>query len=302
LKNSKPLKAGILAVDFIKMALYNKSMDITRELDGIDTLKKELDGYRPFSVELIHGLKQLFDVDLTYNSTAIEGNTFSFQETKILLLDGITIGGKSMREHLEIINHKEAIDYIEALSKKKTENLTKTDIFNIHAIILQGIDPKNAGKYREASVYVNLSDGKKHIFCDPLKIVDEMDLYFNWLFSTKNEHPVIIAAEAHTRFVSIHPFIDGNGRTARLIMNLILLQNGYVPSIIKNKERVKYLDAIENWQQNNNKKDFYEIMVQCEKESIEKYLPPAQAGLTSLRLVKEWLQQSLKRRVEEGGG
>jgi Fic family protein len=93
-------------------------------------------------------------------------------------------------------------------------------------------------------VYVLLRNGEKHIFCDPLLIVDEMDIFFNWLLSEKNEHPLIVAAEAHTRFVSIHPFIDGNGRTGRLIMNLILLQNGYTPVIIKNDKRVNYLDAI----------------------------------------------------------
>jgi Fic family protein len=187
-------------------------------------------------------------------------------------LEGITIGGKSMREHLEITNHKEAIDYIEALSHKKTAELRRSDLLNIHSIVLQGIDKKNAGKYRDVPVYVNLKDGSKHIFCDPLKIIDEMDAFFEWLFSKKNEHPVIIAAEAHTRFVSIHPFIDGNGRTARLLMNLILIQNGFVPAIIKNAERINYLDAIESWQQNGNKDAFYELVIKYEKESLDKYL------------------------------
>jgi Fic family protein len=251
---------------------YNKTVNITEKLEYIDNLKKELDGLRPLSGELVTGLKQLFDVDFTYNSTAIEGNTFSFQETKMLLLEGITIGGKSMREHLEIVNHKEAIDYIEELAHKKTEELRRTDIFNIHSIILQGIDSKNAGKYRTVPVYVNLRDGKRHIFCDPLKIADEMDMFFDWLFSSKKEHPVIIAAEAPTRFVSIHPFIDGNGRTARLIMNLVLIQSGYTPAVIQNKERINYLDAIESWQQDDNKEKFYEIIIRYEKESLEKYL------------------------------
>jgi Fic family protein len=247
-------------------------MDIEKKLEYIDGLKKELDALRPLSPEQAYGLKKMFDVDFTYNSTAIEGNTFTFQETKIVLLEGITIGGKSVKEHLEIINHKEAIDYIDELSKKKLVELKRTDILNIHAIILQGIDHKNAGKYRDVPVYVTLKEGKNHIFCDPLKIIDEMDIYFDWLFSEKKEHPVIIAAEAHTRFVSIHPFIDGNGRTARLIMNLILIQNGYVPAIIKNKDRIKYLDSIESWQQNNNREKFYQNIIEYEQESLEHYL------------------------------
>jgi Fic family protein len=246
--------------------------NLKKKLDIIDTLKRELDGLRPLSIDSVKSLKTLFDIEFTHNSTAIEGNTFSYQETKVLLLDGITIGGKSVREHLEIINHKEAIDYIEDLSAKKTTDLHRTDIFNIHSIILQKIDPKNAGKYRNIPVYVLLRNGEKHMFCDPVVIADEMDNFFNWLFSEKNEHPLIIAAEAHTRFVSIHPFIDGNGRTGRLIMNLILLQNGYVPAIIKNDKRINYLDAIELWQNKNEKEDFYNMVADYEKESLEIYL------------------------------
>jgi Fic family protein len=246
--------------------------DIERKLEIIDSLKKELDGLRPLESEQAGNLKKLFDVEFTYNSTAIEGNTFSYQETKVVLLDGITIGGKSMREHLEIINHKEAIDYVEELSREKITELKRTDIFNIHSIILQGIDKKNAGRYRTTPVYVLLKDGSRHIFCDPLLIADEMDAFFNWLFTEQNEHPLIIAAEAQARFVGIHPFINGNGRTARLLMNLVLLQNGYVPAIIKTKDRAAYLDAIELWQNKNEKGLFYGIIVDYEKESLELYL------------------------------
>lgn len=245
---------------------------LEEKLAIIDSLKREIDRLRPLDEEQVKSLKTLFDVEFTYNSTAIEGNTFSYQETKILLLNGITVAGKSMREHLEIINHKEAIDYIEELAHKKTSALRRTDIFNIHSIILKSIDQQNAGKYRTVPVYTLLSDGTKHTFCDPLLISDNMDNFFIWLFSEKKEHPLIIASQAHTEFVSIHPFIDGNGRTARLIMNLILLQNGFVPAIIKNKDRAEYLDAIELWQNKNNKERFYDIIFDYEKENLEVYL------------------------------
>ena len=246
------------------------SIDV--KLKEIDILKNELDSLRPLSDAQTKNLKKLFDVDFTYNSTAIEGNTFSYQETKVVLLDGITIGGKPVREHLEIVNHKEAIDYIEELSRRQRNAIRRTDIFNIHSIIMQGIDSQNAGKYRTVPVYVFLQDGTKRGFCDPVKITDEMDTFFDWLFAENSEHPVIAAAEAHTRFVTIHPFIDGNGRTARLLMNLILLQNGYVPAIIKNAERIQYLDSLEQWQNNNNKEDFYNMVIKCEKESLETYI------------------------------
>ena len=245
---------------------------ISAKLDIIDNLKSELNDFRPLNEYIAKSLKSLFDVVFTFNSTAIEGNTFSYQETKVLLLDGITIGGKSVREHLEIVNHKEAIDYIEELSKKKIIELKRTDIFNLHSIILHKIDSENAGKYRNTPVYVLLQNGEKHVFCDPLLIIDEMDNYFKWLFSIKNEHPVIVAAEAHTRFVSIHPFIDGNGRTGRLLLNLILLQSGYVPVIIKNDKRVEYLKALELWQNKNNKEAFFNIIADYEIESLEIYL------------------------------
>ena len=249
-------------------------MDVTieRKLETIDALKKELDGLRPLDDEQARGLKTLFDIEFTYNSTAIEGNTFSYQETKIVLLDGITIGGKSIREHLEIINHKEAIDYIEELSRKKITELMRTDVFNIHSILLKGIDFINAGKYRTVPVYVLQKDGSRHIFCDPLLLADQMDDFFDWLSGEKKEHPLVVAAEAHTRFVSIHPFIDGNGRTARLLMNLILLQNGYVPVVIRNRDRSAYLDALEVWQNNNEKESFYNFIIDYEKESLEIYL------------------------------
>jgi Fic family protein len=245
---------------------------INNKLDEISSLKNELDGLRPFTPEQINNLKKLFDVEFTYNSTAIEGNTFTYQETKVVLLDGVTIGGKPVREYLEIINHKEAIDYIGELAQRKRSELRRTDIFNIHSIILRGIDPKNAGTFRTVPVYVFQQNGSKHIFCDPLLITDEMDAFFNWLFTESGEHPAIVAAEAHTRLVSIHPFVDGNGRSARLLMNLVLLQNGYVPAIIKNADRAKYLDALEQWQNNNNKDDFYYMVIESERESLEIYI------------------------------
>jgi Fic family protein len=247
-------------------------MELQSRLVEIDKLKSELDSFRPLTQQQVLNLKRLFDIDFTYNSTAIEGNTYTLQETRIVLLDGITVGGKSTREHLEIVNHKEAIDYIELLSKKDFNLFTRTDILNIHNLVLKGIDSENAGVFRTVPVYVRLKDGSTHKFCDPLKIVDEMDNYFDWMFSKKQIHPVLVAAEAHTKLVSIHPFIDGNGRTARLIMNLILISNGYPPAIIKVSQRSEYLDSIECWQQNNNDIPFKKLIVESVQESLDVYL------------------------------
>ena len=241
-------------------------------LKQIDSKKKKLDNFLPLTPEQIKNLKRFFDVDFTYNSTVIEGNTFSLRETRVVLLDGITIGGKAVHEHLEIINHKEAIDYIEQLAHKNVDEYTRQDILNIHSIVLKNIDNKNAGRYREVPVYVKLKDGSIHRYCDPLKIMDEMDGFFSWLMQECSEDTVLFAAEAHVKLVTIHPFTDGNGRTARLLMNLILLHYGFPPAIIKAKDRIAYLDAIEAWQQQNEKTLFQNILIEAVNESLDIYL------------------------------
>ncbi len=221
-------------------------------LQEIDDLKRKLDSLRPLTDAQVKNLKTLFDVDFTFNSTAIEGNTLSLNETKLVLLEGITIGGKSMREHLEIINHKEAIDYIEKLASKKTFEITSSDILGIHNIILRSIDSENAGIYRRVPVYLKKKDNSIFKFPEPFKITDLMNEFFEWFTDSHDTHPVLFAVEAHTRFVSIHSFVDGNGRTARLILNLLLFQFGYPPAVIKVTDRAKYLDAIDEWDKSRN--------------------------------------------------
>lgn len=245
--------------------------NIDQKLQEIDALKAELDNSRPLAEQQVKSLKNYFDIELTYNSNAIEGSTIDYNETKIILLDGITIGGKSIREHLETINHKEAIDYIEEIAKQETKEIKRTDVIGIHRIILTGIDTQNAGKYRAYEVYVKKGDGSRHYFPDPAKVSNLMDNFFFWLQENSSLHPVLLAAEAHYRLVSIHPFIDGNGRTARLLMNLILLQNGYTPAVIKMADRKKYIEALESSDE-NNMIAFYDLILDAEKESLELYL------------------------------
>jgi Fic family protein len=242
------------------------------DLRHIDILKAELDKLRPLPVQTVKSIKSLFDVELTYNSNAIEGSTLSYSETKIILLDGITIGGKTTREHLEAINHKEAIDYIEEIAGKGQKALTRSDVLGLHSIILRGIDTPNAGKFRDVNVYVMQSEGEKHMFPAPVLIPGLMDEFFDWLKTPQDMHPVRFSAEAHYRLVSIHPFVDGNGRTARLLMNLILLQNGFTPAVIKMSDRVKYIDAIEQAQKHGTKEPFYDIVSSAVQESLEMYL------------------------------
>ena len=207
----------------------------------IDSLKNAIDSYRPFSKRLFDSLHEKLIVEWTYNSNAIEGNTLTLSETKVVL-EGITIGGKSMVEHLETINHREAILFVEDLVSN-IESLSEWNIKNIHALILKEIDNQNAGKYRMENVVIS---GAKHI---PPKHYEINDLMQKLIVEYKNDwkeyHPIVRAAILHGEFVKIHPFIDGNGRTSRLLLNFELMKHGYTPIIIKNENRAKYYDALD---------------------------------------------------------
>jgi len=242
-------------------------------LDQIHQKKEQLDILRPLSDAQVKNLKNVYDIQLTYNSNAIEGSTLTYSETKLILNEGITIGGKSMNEHLEAINHKEAISFIEELANIGTKDITFIDIKNLHHLVLKGIDNKNAGAYRTQNVGVVKSDGELHSFTEPLKIQEEMNEFIEWLHSQTIEEPILLATLVHLKFVSIHPFIDGNGRTARLLMNLVLLQNSYPQAIIKVSNRVEYIQAVEKYQQSsdNNYNDFYKVVLQSVNDSLDLY-------------------------------
>ena len=185
----------------------------------LDEKKQKLDSKRPLSKETLKSLEENFKLEWTYNSNAIEGNTLTLKETKVVL-EGITIGGKTMREHLEAINHKEAIEFLEELVQDNNE-LSEIDIKNIHAIVLKGIDNENAGRYRTENVIIS---GASHIPPDAIIVPESMEkLIYRYDEWKEKYHPIIVAALLHAEFVKIHPFIDGNGRTSRIIMNYQLI-------------------------------------------------------------------------------
>lgn len=211
------------------------------DFSSIGSLKEAIDLRRPFSKILANSLHEKLIVEWTYHSNAIEGNTLTMSETKVVL-EGITVGGKSLVEHLETINHREAILFVEELVSNE-EPLSEGNIKSIHSLILREIDNQNAGKYRAENVVIS---GAKHI---PPKH-DEINHLMQKLISEYNNdwkdyHPVIKATLLHGEFVKIHPFIDGNGRTSRLLLNLELMKNGYTPIVIKNENRAKYYEVID---------------------------------------------------------
>jgi Fic family protein len=189
-------------------------------------------------------------------------------ETKVVL-EGITVGGKSMVEHLETINHRDAIVFVEDLVSNK-EPLSEWNIRNIHSLILKEIDNKNAGKYRVENVVIS---GAKHILPKHYEVTSLMqklieEYYNNWI----DYHPVIRATLLHGEFVKIHPFIDGNGRTSRLLLNFELMKNGYIPIIIKNEDRAKYYDVLDIAHTTMNYEPFIKFVSELVIESQKLWL------------------------------
>ena len=190
--------------------------------EHLDELKQHLNKLRNLQSDKV---TKALDIEYTYESNRIEGNSLTLQETALVIEKGLTIGGKSLNEHLEAVNHQNAIEYIKDLAKQN-ETITERDLLQIHYLILQGINNEQAGKYRNLQVLIS---GAKHVPPQPYLVQKEIESLFLWYNDNKDKlHPVVLSAEMHERLVTIHPFIDGNGRTARLLTNLILLQNGFV--------------------------------------------------------------------------
>lgn len=233
----------------------------------VDSLKKELDSKRPIPKETLKSLKESINLEWTYNSNGIEGNTLTLRETQVVL-EGITVGGKSIKEHLEAINHEKAILYLDDLVKDN-EPISEWNIKNIHQLILKDIDNENAGRYRKENVTIK---GAVHIPPDYLKVPELMEKLI-LTYNTWNEyHPIIQAVLLHGELVKIHPFADGNGRTSRLLMNLVLMNSGYNPVIIKKEDRLKYYEALDKAHMTNDYTDFIKLVTKLEIEVLKKYL------------------------------
>jgi Fic family protein/DNA-binding XRE family transcriptional regulator len=266
------LKALLVAEEEIryqnKSSKIKVSTELQKVLEEIDTLKTKLDSFRQFDS---YRITQALELEYTFESNRIEGNTMTLRETDLVINEGLTISGKSMREHLEAINHQEAIAFIKDLMQRNSA-INEREVLSIHNLILRGIHPEDAGRYRKVQVMIK---GSTHMPPQPYMVAKAMEDFYIWYETHKNKiHPIILAAEMHERLVTIHPFIDGNGRTSRLVMNLILLQHGYIIANIKGdyESRMHYYQALETAQTKNNKGDFLMFIAMIEKESLERYL------------------------------
>jgi len=237
--------------------------------DKLTDKKKQLDAFRPMPDALVRNLEDWFRVELTYTSNAIEGNTLTRRETALVVEKGLTVGGKTLTEHLEATNHAHALDWVREQISRRPSDLRIKDILHLHNVILKGIDNHSAGHFRSVAVRIS---GSTTILPNPRKVPDLMDDFIQWLQSTVDMHPAELAAEAHYRLVTIHPFVDGNGRTARLLMNMILLMQGYPAAIIRKQERLAYIGALENAQTGGTKDDYYKIINRAVNRSLDMYL------------------------------
>lgn len=236
--------------------------------ESIDEKKTLLDSKRPLPEYTVKSIRENLFLEWTYNSNAIEGNTLTLLETKVVL-EGITIGGKTIREHLEIINHKEAILYIEDIVKKM-EAFSEWQIKNIHRLVLKGIDDNYAGNYRDQQVIIA---GAKHIPPEPFLVREKMEEFIKWYNNEAVKlHPLERAALVHIIFVGIHPFIDGNGRTSRLLLNLELMKNGYPPIVIRVENRLKYYAALDKAHTTGDNNDFIELIKGEVNKALDLYL------------------------------
>lgn len=235
--------------------------------DEVDKLKKELDNKRPIPKATLKSFKETINLEWTYNSNGIEGNTLTLRETQIVL-EGITVGGKSIKEHLEAINHEKAILYLDELVKEK-QPITEWNIKNIHQLILKEIDSENAGKYRKENVTIK---GATHIPPDYTMLPELMEKLIVNYKTWDKYHPIVQAALLHGELVKIHPFVDGNGRTSRLIMNLDLMNHGYNPVIIKKEKRLEYYYALDKAHTTGDYIDFIKLINKAEIEMIKTYL------------------------------
>ncbi|WP_129600364.1 Fic family protein [Anaerophilus nitritogenes] len=237
-------------------------------LKRIEEKKNLLDNNRPFPEYTVKSIRENLLLEWTYNSNAIEGNTLTLMETKVVL-EGITVGGKTLREHLEVINHKEAILYVEEIVQNK-EALTEWQIKNIHRLVLKRISDKYAGTYRNQDVIIS---GAVHIPPNFLTVPKKMNKLINWYETDAQKlHPIERAAYLHGVFVGIHPFVDGNGRTARLLLNLELMKNGYPPTIIRNEKRIDYYTSLDKAHTTNEYTDFVQLVAQEVERSLDIYL------------------------------
>lgn len=237
-------------------------------LEQLDAYKARLDDFRPLGPELLPEIKAYYRVGLTYTSNAIEGFSYTESETKVLLEDGLTVGGKPLRDALAVTGHAKAYDFM--FSLMGNNGLTSDDICTMHGMLEGALESGQAGRYRQRQVFVT---GTSYVFPAASAVPRLMGEFDAWMVDARPVlHPVEYAARLHLRLVSIHPFEDGNGRTARLAMNAALVQRGYLPAIVPPVLRAEYIDRIKNAQERGAEGAYLSFMYRREMETMREML------------------------------
>ena len=277
------------------MALINKRVH-ERVLDK----KKKLDKLRPLPSSLVGRLKKQMMIEYTYNSNAIEGNTLTLRETQLVIEEGITVGGKSIAETLEAKNHPEAIEFVEKLVEAKNE-VTEDVVLQVHKLIMANI-AEDAGQYRTMGVRIT---GASFMPPPSSQVRPRMNELLKWLKENPDEHtPIEVAAVFHHRFVQIHPFSEGNGRAARLLMNAILMKNGYpFIAIVPNFDRPRYLRTLMEADLGNTS-SFVNFVARCVERALDMYLDaleePELLTLTEASEITPYSQEYLSLLARKG--
>lgn len=263
------------------------SYDFRKVLDRLSLEKERLDTHRPIPNYKVARLQESLALEWTYNSNSIEGNTLSLIETKVVLEDGLTVAGKSLREHFEVVNHHDAIAFVESLVTPDY-TLSMRDILDIHSIVLDKIDRNIAGRFRDGNVRIT---GARFTPPDALHLEEHMSDLVRWYTTEATDiHPIVKATLFHHRFVWIHPFFDGNGRTARLVYNLLLMSAGYPPAIILTVDRKKYYTALRTSDQGDYEKLLF-LVGQAVERSLSIYISNIEGTSNEFKPIQDIVQE-----------
>jgi Fic family protein len=239
-------------------------------LQRIDEKLKVIEGHRPLPPSVVEKLREQFAIEMTYNSNAIEGNRLTLQETQLVINEGITVKGKPLKDHLEAKNHYEAVKFLFSLLEKgKRHTISWHLIRSLQQLIVNESDPEVAGEYRTGNVMIL---GSKHRPPEAIEVPRLMQELVGWIQRNEGKmHPVELAAIAHYKITEIHPFFDGNGRTARLFMNLLLMQKGYPLVVVLKNDRRKFYAALAKADAGDTSV-FEKLMAQAVERSMNIYL------------------------------
>ena len=290
---------------------------MSNDLEKVDALKAELDALRPLPSDIVGRIEQKLRIESNYHSNAIEGNSLTLGETRSLILHGLTAHGKSMRDHLDIVGHDEAVKAI-ADAVERDESLNEVFIRNLHGVLLKkpyeidAITPDgqptkrliSIGEYKTHPNNVRTSAGEIYYFTPPEQVKpamsDLIDCYRK--AEAEGEHPIVIAATFHYRFVRIHPFDDGNGRLARLLMNMILIKHGYTVAVVPIQQRSRYIGALEQADKSEDLAQFIAFVAGCCESILDLHLKAARGeDIEDVEDIDKEIEL-FKRSIQTGGG